>query len=111
MGNAQHKGELEFRVIWGIVEVKVGRDHPNINPRFNSEAAVESARVYLREANPGVLLHARHRDFEGGVLGSVLTESRERAAELAAFLSERKGKTIDEVAAEVRASGFFNPVL
>ena len=104
-----HK-EFEFRVQWGATEVKFGREHPNINRSFNSKAVVESATAQLREERPpGVLIRVSHPEFEEGVSGTVRVDAgRDRAEQLAEFVSERKGKTIEKVAAEVHASGLFS---
>jgi hypothetical protein len=101
---------FDFRVVWGFTEVQYDRQHPNINSAFNSDAVIESAKVHFRGEEPGVLLQVSHREFKEEVSGSVLIDSPERAEKLAEFVSARKGKTVEQVEAEVRASGLFNPV-
>jgi hypothetical protein len=107
---AELQKEFEFRVLWGFVEARHDRRHPNINSAFNSDAVVESAKVHFRGEEPGVLLQVSHREFKEGVAGSVLIDSPERAEKLAEFVSARKGKTVEQIAADVLSSGLFNPV-
>jgi hypothetical protein len=64
---------------------------------------VEAATANLSDEKPGVVLHVGHPDFEGGVSGIVFIDGRERAKELAEFVSARKGKTVEEVASEIHS--------
>jgi hypothetical protein len=101
--------KFEFVVKWGATEVKFGREHPNLNHRFNSKAVVEIATARVRDETPGILIRTRHPDFEGDVFGTVhIDGGRERAKQLAEFVSARIGKTVEEVATEVHASGLFS---
>ena len=105
----QKQKDFEFRVQWGATERKFGREHPNLDRSFNSKAVVENATAHLRDEMPGILIQVSHPEFVEGVSGTVRVDSGlARAKELAEFVSKRKGKTIEEVAAEVRASGLFS---
>jgi hypothetical protein len=101
MARFQEDKEFDFRVAWGFVIARLGREHPNTNRRFNSDALVETAKANLSDERPGVVLHVSHPAFEGGVSGIVFIDGRERAKELAEFVSARKGKTVEEIASEI----------
>jgi hypothetical protein len=103
MEGFQKDKEFDFRVAWGFVIKRLGREHPNTNRRFNSAAVVETATSNLSDERPGIVLQVSHRDFEGGVSGIVFIDSQERAKELAEFVSARKGKTVEEVASEIHS--------
>ncbi len=105
MERFQEDKEFDFRVAWGFVIKRLGREHPNTNRRFNSDAVVEIATVNLSDEKPGIVLHVSHPDFEGGVSGIVFIDGQERARELAEFVSARKGKTVEEVASEIHTLG------
>ena len=98
--------KFDFRVAWGFVIARLGREHPNTNRRFNSDAVVETAKANLSGEKPGVVLHVSHPDFEGGVSGIVFIDGRERSGYLAEFVSARKGKTVEEIASEIHMRGF-----
>jgi hypothetical protein len=99
-----------FRVFWGFTLKRLDREHPNMDIGFNSVAIVETAcvDVELIKGRTGILLHVSHLDYEGGVDGNVFIDGLEEAKALAEFVSERKGKTVEQVAYEVRESGLFN---
>jgi hypothetical protein len=106
MEKSQENREFDFRVLWGFVIKRYDREHPNLDGSFNSIAVVQSATVHLNDELPGILLRASHPE-EGSLFGNVSIDTRERAKELAEFVSARKGKTVENIAAEIRTLGLF----
>jgi hypothetical protein len=107
----KNQGDEVFRVHWGATLGRLDREHPNMDFRFNSVAIVETAVVdiELNEGQTGILLHVSHPDYKGGMYGNVFINGQEESKALAEFVSQRKGKTVEQVASEVRESGLFDP--
>jgi hypothetical protein len=107
---AKFEKKFELRVVLGFVLKRMDREHPNLDWRFNSIARVETADIdlSLNDERTAILIRVSHPDFENGVFGSVSVNGLGPAKALAAFVSARKGKTVEEVVREIRDLDTFN---
>lgn len=87
---------------WGALEVKSGREHPNMRrEEFARQATIDSA-IEIRE-RCGVLINVSHPEYAGERVTGTFTfredtpENRKLAENLVKVVERFRGKTVEEL--------------
>jgi hypothetical protein len=89
----EHPGLKVWPPQWGVVVKTLGREHPNADSTFNSQAILR--RAYLKPYNADAIeVEVGHASFEGTITGTVLVAEGQDTKTFMALLDGCRGFTI-----------------